>query len=249
MQPLISIITPVHNAERFIETMIQSVQQQTYSNWELWLVNDASSDQTVQRVEPYLTDSRIQWIHLAQNSGAAVARNTGLQQANGRYIAFLDSDDYWQPHKLATQLAFMQQHDIAFSYTNFALVDEQGIVLKERVQLPQSLDYAGLLKNTAIACSTVMIDRESVGDFLMPLVRKGQDTATWLMLMRERGVTAHLVDEVLNAYRQVSGSVSSNKWQALKRTWYTYRHLEKLPLLKCCYYFTHYVIQAILRRT
>lgn len=248
VENLVSIITPVYQAERFIAETIRSVQQQTYPNWELILVNDCTPDQSVRVIEPFLEDERIRLIHLAENSGAAVARNAGLAAAKGQYVAFIDSDDCWLPNKLATQLKFMKDTACSFTYTNFALMTEEGQLLKERMTLPAQLDYTGLLKNTAIACSTVVIDRQQVGDIRMPLVRKGQDTATWLKLMREQSLTAYLVDEVLNRYRQVEGSISSNKIGALKRTWHTYRNLEQLPLHRCVYYFAHYVIQAILRR-
>lgn len=246
---LISIITPVYNAERFIEETIKSVQIQTYQNWELILVDDCSQDNSRLIIEKYAVgDSRIKLISLNENLGAAEARNKGLENAKGRFIAFIDSDDCWHREKLAQQLSFMLKQNYLFTYTNFALVNEKGEILKEFVDLPRQLDYYGLLKNTAIACSTVMIDRDTLGDFRMPLVRKGQDTATWLMLMRERDVIAHGLDQVLNYYRQVEGSISSNKWGAVKRTWNTYRNIEKLPLMKCLYYFGHYVFQAIKRR-
>ncbi|MGX7091482.1 glycosyltransferase family 2 protein [Hutsoniella sourekii] len=250
MNPSVSIITPVYNAERFIEATIDSVVNQTYSDFEYLLINDCSSDSSRERIlKRAETDPRIKLIDLAQNSGAAVARNKGLEMAKGRYIAFIDSDDCWLPNKLTSQLQFMQENDYDFTYTNFALVDEEGAILKEAVPLPKQLNYQQLLKNTAIACSTVVIDRHTVGDFRMPLVRKGQDTATWLMLMREQGLTAYGLDQVLNHYRQVAGSISSNKLRALKRTWHTYRHLEKLPLWQCLYYFTSYVLNAVKRRT
>lgn len=246
---LVSVITPVYNAERFIGDTINSVQSQTYTDWELLLVNDCSSDQSVSIIETYCqNDPRIRLITLDENSGAAVARNTGLAAANGQYIAFIDSDDCWTETKLADQLDFMNTNNSVFSYTNFALVNEAGETLKESVQLPARLSYSGLLKNTAIACSTVIIDRSVVGDFTMPLVRKGQDTATWLKLMRERNIVADGLDKVLNHYRQVEGSISSDRIGALKRTWHTYRRLEKLPLYKAVYYFGHYVLQAVLRR-
>ena len=246
---LVSVITPVYNAERFIADTIESVQNQTYTEWELLLVNDCSSDQSVPIIEKYsANDPRIKLISLSSNSGAAVARNAGLAAAQGEFIAFIDSDDCWTETKLSDQLAFMQKLDSVFSYTNFALVNEAGDKVKERVQLPHRLTYSGLLKNTAIACSTVIINRAKVGDFTMPLVRKGQDTATWLKLMRERNIAADGLDKVLNHYRQVEGSISSDRIGALKRTWYTYRHLEKLPLYQAIYYFGHYVMQAVLRR-
>ncbi|MBF6977931.1 glycosyltransferase [Aerococcaceae bacterium zg-BR22] len=248
-EQLVSIITPVYNAARFLDTMIESIVNQTYQDWELILVDDKSEDESIHIIEQWQAkDSRIRYIELAENSGAAVARNRAMAAARGRWIAFIDSDDFWAPDKLALQLSFMQMTKVAFSYTDFALVDEEGTVIKSQVHVPNRLDYDGLLKNTAIACSTVMIDQSVVGPFRMPLVRKGQDTATWLMLMREHGLTAYAVPKVLNYYRQVDGSVSSNRLAALKRTWHTYRHLEQLPLAKAIYYFSSYVINAIKRR-
>lgn len=246
---LISIVTPVYNAERFIGETIKGVQAQEYANWEMLLVNDQSTDTSLEIIEQFATeDSRIKVINLAENSGAAVARNTGIEAAQGQYLAFVDSDDVWDKDKLIRQISFMQKGDIAFSYTDFRLVDETGQVLKEKANVPISLDYTGLLKNTAIACSTVMIDRNIIGDFRMPLVRKGQDTATWLQIMRETGISAFGITQPLNSYRQVAGSISSDRVGALKRTWNTYYNLEKLPLPKALYYFTYYVFNAIMRR-
>ena len=248
--PLISIITPVYNAEKFINETIDSVRQQTYRHWELILVNDCSTDTSQSLIEAASReDTRIKVLNLEENSGAAVARNQGLDEAKGQYVAFIDSDDIWLPNKLEDQLRFMQDHQYVFTYTDLALVDEKGQIIKESVGVPTSLDYWQLLKNTAIACSTVLIHRQAIGPFHMPLVRKGQDTATWLMLMRERQIKAYGFQKVLNLYRQVSNSISSNKFDALKRTWNTYYRLEKLPLPQALYYFTHYVINAIRRRT
>lgn len=249
-QNLVSIITPVYNAERFISATMDSVLAQTYENFEYLLVDDQSTDLSAQIISDYQAkDARIRLITLPKNSGAAVARNEGLRQAKGQYIAFIDSDDMWEHTKLAKQIAFMQKQKVAFTYTSFSLVDETGMTIKAKTTIPSQLSYYDLLKNTAIACSTVVIDQSIVGRFQMPLVRKGQDTATWLMLMRERKVTAYGIDEVLNHYRQVKGSISSNRWQALKRTWHTYYRLEKLPLPKAIYYFVWYVWNAIRRRS
>lgn len=246
---LVSIVTPVYNAEKFIKQTIESVINQTFANFEYILVDDQSQDRSVALIKSYAKqDKRIKLIQLEQNSGAAVARNTGIAAAKGQYIAFIDSDDCWAPSKLSEQIKFMQDHQYAFTYTSFSLVDEAGQTLKEATPIPESLTYHQLLKNTAIACSTVVIDRAIVGDFQMPLVRKGQDTATWLMLMRERNVKAYGLDRVLNEYRQVAGSISSDRWGALKRTWNTYYNLEQLPLPKAVYYFCWYVWNAIRRR-
>lgn len=248
-QKLVSIITPVYNAEQFIEETLVSVLNQTYPHWEYLLINDCSTDKSAQIIEAYAQeDPRIRLITLEENSGAAVARNKGLSLAKGSYIAFIDSDDIWHPEKLEKQLNFMQAHQYVFTYTNLALISEEGELIKDKMDLPLQLSYSDLLKNTAIACSSVVIDIEKIGPFQMPLVRKGQDTATWLMLMRERHIQAYGMAEVLNYYRQVKNSISSNKIQALKRTWNTYYRLEKLALPKALYYFTHYVLNAIKRR-
>ncbi|MGY0836081.1 glycosyltransferase family 2 protein [Aerococcus urinaeequi] len=244
---LVSIITPVYNAESFIADTIDSVINQTYKNFEMILVDDCSTDDSKLVIDKYSSDSRIKYVKLSENSGAAVARNKGIELATGRYISFIDSDDVWHKDKLKKQLCFMRDNNYGFTYTNFEFMDEKGELKKSSPKLPDKLNYTGLLKNTAIACSTVCIDRELVGDFRMPLVRKGQDTATWLQILRNYPA-AYLLDEPLNRYRIRTGSLSDNKIQALKRTWNTYYRLEKLPFLKAVYYFCHYVMNSILRR-
>lgn len=249
-EDLVSIVTPVYNAEEYLEETIESVLAQGYSHWEWYLVNDCSTDQSKEVAAPYLEqDPRLHWIDLKENSGAAVARNAGIEAGKGQYIAFIDSDDVWKPEKLQRQLHFMKENKVYFSYTNFSMMAEDGKITKARADLPLSLDYEGLLRNTAISCTSVIIDRNQVGDFRMPLLRKGQDTATWLMLLRTReDLKAYCFDEPMHAYRQHPGSISSNKLKALKRTWHIYRHVEKLPLTKASYVFVSYVWHAIQRR-
>lgn len=243
----VSVITPVYNAEEFLEDTVESVLSQTYKNFEYILIDDYSTDNSAKLIKKYAEkDSRIKYIKLKENAGAAVARNTGLENANGRYIAFIDSDDVWYPEKLETQLNFMNKHNVAFTYTKYERISEEGELLGAP-SFPKKLNYSGLLKNTAIACSTVVIDRQVIGDFRMPLVRKGQDTATWLKILKNHDY-AYLVDEVLNRYRAREGSLSSNRTGALKRTWNTYRNIEKLPLYKASYYFVFYVWNAVKRR-
>src|SRR5699024_7401243 len=246
-KPEVSVITPVYNAEKFLSETIESVLNQTYKSFEYLLIDDCSTDSSASIVKEFeKNDSRIKYVKLSENSGAAVARNTGLEKAEGRFIAFVDSDDKWYPEKLQKQLDFMVLNNEPFTYTNYEHITEEGEILSSP-KLPKKLNYSGLLKNTAIACSTVVIDRQTIGDFRMPLVRKGQDTATWLKILRNHDY-AYLVDEVLNQYRGREGSLSSNKVGALKRTWNTYRNLEELPLHKAVYYFSFYVWNAIRRR-
>ena len=246
-KPKVSVITPVYNAEKYLSETIESVLKQTYKSFEYLLIDDCSTDNSASIIKEFEEkDSRVRYIKLTENSGAAVARNRGLEEAKGRYIAFVDSDDKWYPEKLERQLDFMENYHKAFTYTNYEHITEEGEVLSSP-KLPEKLNYSDLLKNTAIACSTVVIDRQIIGDFRMPLVRKGQDTATWLQILRNHDY-AYLVDEILNQYRGREGSLSSNKIGALKRTWNTYRNLEKLPLHKAIYYFSFYVWNAIKRR-
>lgn len=245
--PKVTVITPVYNAEEFLAETIESVLNQTYKSFEFLLIDDCSTDSSPAMIKEYAkNDPRIRYLKLEENSGAAVARNTGLENAQGRFIAFVDSDDKWHPEKLAKQLTFMNENKKAFTYTKYERITEEGKVLGAP-GFPSKLNYTGLLKNTAIACSTVVIDRQVIGDFRMPLVRKGQDTATWLKILREHDY-AYLVDEVLNQYRSREGSLSSDKFGALKRTWNTYRNIEGLSLHKSGYYFVFYIWNAIKRR-
>lgn len=243
----VSIITPVYNSEDVLSEMIESVLNQKYKTFEHILIDDSSTDRSAEIINKYASqDKRIKYVKLKENSGAAVARNTGLEIANGNYIAFLDCDDKWHSEKLKTQLRFMEDTEKAFTYTNYERITKKGEVF-QIPKLPSKLDYFGLLKNTAIATSTVIINRDIIGDFRMPLVRKGQDTATWLQILKNHEY-AYLVDEILSQYRSMESSLSSNKLGALKRTWNTYRNIEKLPFYKASYYFVFYMWNATIRR-
>ncbi len=245
---LVSIITPVYNAEKFIRETIESVQNQTYTNWEMLLINDCSTDSSAEIIkEKAVEDSRIKYIELDKNSGAAITRNTGISKAQGRYIAFLDSDDIWKSDKLDKQLALIREKDIGFCFTSYRYVMQDGVPTNKVARAPEKIDYNGLLKNTIIGCSTVLIDREVMGDFRMTNVRRGQDTATWLQLLK-RTEYAYGIYEDLVWYRVVDGSLSHNKWNAIKRTWNTYRNVEHLSLPKAMYVFVFYAYNALKKR-
>nr|WP_246521273.1 MULTISPECIES: glycosyltransferase family 2 protein [Ornithinibacillus] len=238
--PLISVITPAYNAERFIGETIESVLCQTYSNWEMIIVDDCSTDRTVAYIQEYAKkDSRIKLIQLKTNSGSAIARNTAMENASGRYIAFLDSDDLWYPEKLERQLRFMQEKDIAFSFTKYIRMEEDGTLKDAISRAPESVGYEDLLKHCVIGCLTVMIDREKTGYHEMINIRTRQDYAYWLTLTK-MGFRAYGLPEVLAKYRNVGNSISSNKVKAAKRQWYVYRKIEKQPLIKSIWYFMHY---------
>lgn len=229
---LVSIIVPIYNSERFLVDTIESVRRQTYMNWELILVDDSSSDRSREIMEKYARkDIRIRSIFLEENSGAAVARNQGLKATKGRYIAYLDADDLWMPEKLEKQLLFMNETGAVFTCCDYEKIEQDGTPLNKTVRMPQRITYKQLLRNTIIQTVGVMVDTKYVDISLleMPNVRRGQDSATWLQMLRN-GIEFRGQNEVLAVYRRVPSSLSSNKLKAMKRTWNLYRRLEHLSI-------------------
>ena len=248
-EDLVSIVVPVYNSEKFITETIDTVKQQTYTNWELLLVNDCSTDNSEKIIQKYKEDERIKLINLKENSGAAIARNEGIKQSKGKYVAFLDADDFWLPNKLEKQIKFMQDNQFSFTYTGYEFTDEDGNKTGKIVNVPESITYKQALKNTTIFTSTVIFDVEKLGKELisMPNVRRGQDTATWWKVLKT-GVIAEGLNENLSLYRRSSNTLSSNKMKALKRTWNLYRNIEHFSVFKSFYYFCWYVFNAVRRR-
>jgi teichuronic acid biosynthesis glycosyltransferase TuaG len=244
---LVSIITPTYNAEKFIENTMKSVQAQTYENWEMIIVDDCSTDNTVEIIQNFIqSDDRIKLKVLENNSGASVARNTAIQLAKGKFVAFLDSDDLWLPTKVEKQIDFMLQNDLAFSFTSYRVITEEGEQTDRVIRVPQKMGYQDLLKNTIIGCLTVMLDIEKVGKVQMPLIRTRQDFALWLSILK-RGFHAYGLQDELALYRQVQGSISSNKIKAAKQNWKVYREIEKLGTFKSIWYFTNYAWNAYMK--
>lgn len=242
----VSIITPSYNCSEYIEKTILSILNQSYDNWELIIVDDCSSDNSIEVINNYvLEDQRIRLLCLESNSGAAVARNTGIQEANGRFIAFLDSDDSWHSEKLNKQLNFMLENDYAFTYTAYHKVDENGIYLSP-VNIPLKTSYNELLKTCVIGCLTVMYDTKKLGKVYFPLIRKRQDFALWLKILKVENYAYGLNEDLAN-YTVRSDSISANKFKAAQYNWHLYRNIEKLSILKSLYYFSHYMIKGILR--
>lgn len=247
---LVSIVVPVFNSEKFITETIQSVKNQTYQNWELLLVNDCSTDKSEQIIREYeKEDKRIILVNLETNSGAAIARNTGISSAKGKYVAFLDADDLWDKEKLEKQIKFMKENNYNFTFTGYEFADENGNNLGKRVNVPKQINYKQALKNTTIFTSTVIFNVDNLGKDLvsMPNVRRGQDTATWWKVLKT-GVIAYGVNESLSLYRRSNNTLSSNKLKALKRTWNLYRNVEGLSFFRSLYNFCWYCFNAIKRR-
>ncbi|WP_026576795.1 glycosyltransferase family 2 protein [Bacillus sp. UNC438CL73TsuS30] len=242
----VSIITPTYNAARFITETIQSVKDQTFTNWEMIIVDDCSFDNTVDIVKEEIEiDSRIKLIELKKNGGPANARNIAISEAKGNFLAFLDSDDLWLPQKLERQLMFMEKNKFDFSYTDYRIMTEEGEKTDIVFQVPAKIEYKGLLKNTMIGTLTVMLDKRKVGKVQMPLNRDcSEDYGLWLSIL-SRGIHAHGLNEELAIYRKCENSLSSNKLKSARKTWNTYRKVEKINIPYAIWYFANYSLNAL----
>ena len=248
MNNLVSIITPSFNSSKYIKETVDSVLRQTYENWELIIVDDGSKDSSANIIKDLTnTDTRIKGFYLDKNIGAAEARNVAILQAKGKYIAFLDSNDLWELEKLEKQISFMQTEDIAFSFSTYQPMSEDGSKLYSIIHAPKIVTYSSYLKNTIIGCLTVVIDREKAGDFEMPNIRSSHDMALWLLIMK-RGFDAYGLDENLARYRIVSASNTSSKWRAAKDVWKIYREVENLSFLYSSWCFLNYAFNALVKR-
>jgi teichuronic acid biosynthesis glycosyltransferase TuaG len=246
----VTIITPTYNAERFIEETIHSVQSQTYRNWELLVIDDCSNDNTRLLVSKISAqDNRVHLISLAKNEGAANARNKGLENVSGEYVAFLDADDIWLPKKLEEQVNFMRSNHHCFTYTSYEIIDANGNPTGKIIDAngPTSVNYFDMLKKRAtIGCSTVMIDWNKLSEYRMPSIRTGQDYALWLKILKA-GNFAFCLHDTLTHYRIVPGSISRNKFKKALRQWEIYRKIEKISFYKSFWYFLNYAFRALTR--
>ncbi|WP_107697514.1 glycosyltransferase family 2 protein [Campylobacter concisus] len=240
----VTIIMPSYDSEKFIIESIESVLAQTYSNWELIIVDDCSPDDSNKIITKYVdSDGRIKLIKLQKNSGPAVARNTAIEAASGRYIAFLDSDDVWLPNKLETQINFMHDNDLAFTYSSYRLVGEDNEHLGVFIT-KDKISYFNMLKTCSVGCLTAIYDTKKIGKQYMPLILKRQDYGLWLKILKLIGETKG-ISEPLATYRIRKNSVSSNKVKAAKYQWKIYRDIEKLSFLKSLYYFVFYAYNGV----
>jgi len=247
MNELVSIITPSYNSAKFISQAIESVIEQTYQNWEMIIIDDMSLDNSNRIIEEYMRDEkRIKLITLTENVGSATTRNYGIKEAKGRYIAFLDSDDYWDVYKLEKQLNFMQENNIALSFTSYYHIEEESANIIYSANALTKVNYQELLKKNIIGCLTAMYDIKILGKVYMPNIRKRQDYALWLDILK-RVPYAYGLDEMLGYYRVRKDSLSSNKILSSIYNWKLYREVEKLPLYKAIYYFGWYTYKSFLK--
>ncbi len=246
LDPEVSIITPCYNAANTLGRTIDSVLSQKFKSWELLLVDDKSLDGTYKKALAYAnTDNRIQLIKLDRNSGAAIARNTGIAYAKGRFIAFIDADDQWHSDKLQIQINRMKKQNWPLSYTAFTRINDSGSPINT-VGVPHRVSYKSLLKTNYIGCSTAIYDTEKIGKVFMPELRKRQDFGLWLRILRTTDF-GYGINTPLTLYRVGEDSLSSNKRKTTGYNWRLYRQTEGLSLMLSAYYFAQYAIRGVLR--
>lgn len=231
---LVSIIMPTYNCAKFIKETIESVLNQTYENWELVIVDDCSNDNTEEIVESF-NDKRIKYHKLEKNRGAAVARTTAMKMAIGNYMAFLDSDDLWKKEKLEKQLEFMKKNNYNFTCTAYEQIDEEGNKLNKVIKTKKKANYNRILLDCPVGNSTVMYNVDNLGKFEVPNIRKRNDDALWLQILKKEKFIYGMPD-VLMEYRIRNNSISSNKLSLIKYHWQLYREIEHLSVIRSAFH-------------
>ncbi|MDO8317285.1 MAG: glycosyltransferase family 2 protein [Flavobacterium sp.] len=230
-KPLVSIITPSFNSAKFIAETIQSVQNQTYQQWEMIIVDDCSTDETVSIIQEIANkDSRIQLIKLKKNSGTGIARSTALEKATGKFIAFLDADDLWKPEKLDKQLGFMKANNLPFTFSFYDCINEAGKPLNRRIEAPLHLSYQQLFFCNYIGNLTGIYDANYFGKIAVSSIRKRQDWMMWLTILKKIQF-AQPVPESLAFYRIRENSISASKLDLVKHNFSVYRTHHRLNLI------------------
>ena len=247
-QPLVSVIMPCYNTERYIAQSIESILSQTYKNWELIITDGPSSDNTPSIIRRYCEqDKRIYLIIPNQHQGIAEARHTSIQNSHGRFLAFLDSDDIWVNDKLEKQVAFMLQNGFAFTYGNYEIIGMDGKPIGKVIRNGGIVDYHKYLKNTILGCGSVMVDKERIGEILQPSDSVNDDMGLWCSILRN-GIKAYPINDVLYYYRIRDNGASSHRFKMMKSVWNVYRQQEKMTIYDafCC--FASYAFNAIQKR-
>ena len=247
IEGLVSIIMPTYNSAKTVEKSIDTVLNQTYTNWELIIVDDCSKDDTLKVLEKYQSHPKIKITANEINSRAAITRNNGLKLAQGQYVAFLDSDDLWPADKLEKQINFMLEKNACFTFTSYDCINENDEDIGRIIRVPKTISAMKLLGDTIIGCSTVLIDRAQMGDFAFVVGNKREDTFTWHLLLK-RGFVAYGMDEIMMHYRVASTSSSNNKFHMAVEYYKGLKNIAKLGFFKRVYYFFLYAFHALKKR-
>ena len=241
---LVSVIMPMHNSSPFLGEAIESVIAQTYENWELLIVDDASTDNSLEIAKQYAgKDSRIRvFCNPNPIRMPSAPRNLGVQASKGRYIAFLDSDDMWFPQKLEQQLPFFSDNRTAIVFSNYEKIDKKSTRANRIVKAPSQATYSSLLQGNIIGNLTGIYDTKKVGKVIIQNIHH-EDYGMWLSILKQ-GYIARNTDTTLAAYRENPKSISSNKMRVTLWQWKVYRDVEHLSLLRSAYNFTFYAFKA-----
>lgn len=245
---LISIVTPMYNGEKYVEETINSVLKQTYPNWEMIIVDDGSKDNGPAIVEKFAqADNRIKLIR-QKNAGSSAARNNGLKNIQGRYVSFLDSDDFWEPNFLEEQLNFIKEKKSPIVFASYKRINAEGREILKPFIVPEKVNYKGLLKSCSISCLTAMFDREKTGNvfFNEAMGSLRDDFVFWLSILKQGGY-AYGNKNVLASYRVFASSTTGNKKKVMKPQFMVYYKVEKLGLIKSIYYFINWAINGFFK--
>lgn len=247
MKSLVSIITPTFNSEKYISETIKSVQNQTYQNWEMLIVDDGSSDNTVEIVKNIAKeDARIQFYPQLQNVGPAKARNIGIENAGGKFMTFLDADDIWFPKFIENSIQTIAETNIHFVFSSYKRSNESLDFVYSDFIVPEKVTYTDILKTNSISCLTAFIDIEVLGKKKMPVIFKRQDMGLWLQYLKEIPF-AYGIKETQAIYRIRENSLSRNKSKLLKYQWQFYREVVKLNVFQSIYYMVQWMYRGFIK--
>lgn len=241
---------PLYNSEAYISEAINSVINQTYLNWELILIDDASTDKTFKIAESFINEnSKIKLLKNKENLGAAMSRNKGIEIAKGSYVAFLDADDLWKPEKLQAQLSFMKTEHCDVCFSSYEQINEDGTSLNKEIKALSILSYKKLLKSNYIGNLTGVYNVKSLGKIMAPNLRKRQDWLLWLTAIKKSAKPALGIQESLAYYRVRENSMSSNKFNLIKHNYWVYKKGLGFSTLKSLYrmlifLFEHFFVKS-----
>lgn len=245
--PLISVVMPLYNAERFLEKSVKSVLNQTFGDFELIIIDDCSKDGSLNIAENLAeSNERIRIIKNPQNKGVAETRNNGIREARGKYIALLDSDDIWEETKLEKQIKLLEKEKAQIAYCSYGFIDENDAPIKKPFIVPEYTNFNKMLKRSVISCSTALIEAELLKAHNFNAEFYHEDYVLWMELLKADAKAVGNT-EVLAYYRQVSGSRSNDKRNAALYRWKIYRGALKLSFLKSCISFAQYAFYAVMK--
>ncbi|WP_396173757.1 glycosyltransferase family 2 protein [Flavobacterium sp.] len=247
MAKLVSIITPTFNSASYIAETIQSVQNQTYQNWEMIIVDDGSTDETVSIIQQIQkTEHRINLVIQPKNVGPAITRNIGIELVQGKYLTFLDADDLWFPDFIQNSITTIQQTKVPFVFSSYRRADESLNFVYSDFIVPQKVTYTDILKTNSISCLTAFLDINVLGKKYMPIIQKRQDMGLWLQYLKKIPF-AHGIQEPKAIYRIRKNSLSRKKSDLIKYQWQFYREVENLTVTQSAYYMVHWMIRGFLK--